>query len=238
MRILYCIIFILLACSVSAQSRIIQSINTNWQFHKGELNEAQLKSSDSRWETISLPHSYNTHDVLDDEPDYYRGDTWYRKSIHVPASWSGKEVYIFFEGVNQVATVYVNGKLVGEHIGGYTAFRFKLNDVIQFNTSNEITVKVNNAFNENIPPLTADFTFFGGIYRDVYLEVLNSVHFDADNFTSSGVFVVTPKVSEENASLTIHGEIANSSKAERNISVISKLFDQKSSLVGQQETKI
>src|SRR6478736_8184122 len=140
MRILYSIILILLSCSVSAQSRIKQSINTSWQFHKGELNVTQLKSPDTNWETISLPHSYNTHDVLDDEPDYYRGDTWYKKAIYVPSSWRDKEVYIFFEGVNQVATVYVNGKLAGEHIGGYTVFRFKINGFMKFIAANEITV--------------------------------------------------------------------------------------------------
>jgi len=238
MRIFYSLILVLLPYLLSAQVRIKQSINTNWQFHKGILDETQLKSPDIHWETITLPHSYNTHDVLDDEPDYYRGDTWYKKTIYVPTSWSDKEVYIFFEGINQVATVYVNGKLAGEHIGGYTAFRFRINDFVQFNAGNDITVKVNNSFNEDIPPLTADFTFFGGIYRDVYLEVLNPIHFDADNFASSGVFVSTPKVSEENASVTIRGEIVNSSSAEKNISVISKLVDPKNTLVAQQETKI
>jgi beta-galactosidase len=158
--------------------------------------------------------------------------------IHVPASWKDKEVYIFFEGANQVATVFVNGKQAGEHIGGYTAFRFRINDFIRLDATNEITVKVNNAFNEDIPPLTADFTFFGGIYRDVYLEVLNSIHFDADNFASSGVFVSTPEVSAANASVTTRGEIVNSSGVEKSILVISKLFDQKSKLVAQQETKI
>jgi beta-galactosidase len=238
MRIFYSVILILLPCLLVAQPRIKQSINTNWQFHKGTLDESQLKNADIQWETVSLPHSYNTHDVLDDKPDYYRGDAWYKKTIYVPASWKDKQVYIFFEGVNQVATVFVNGKLVAQHIGGYTAFRFKINDFIQFDTANEIAVKVNNAFNEDIPPLTADFTFFGGVYRDVYLEVLNPIHFDADNFASSGVFVTTPKVSEENASVAIRGEIVNSSDSEKSILVISKLFDAKSALVARQETKL
>jgi beta-galactosidase len=131
MRFVLGIILLLLPSLLMAQVRIKQSINTNWQFYKGTLDETQLKGRDTRWETISLPHSYNTHDVLDDEPDYYRGDTWYKKVIHVPASWKEKEVYIFFEGVNQVATVFVNGKQAGEHIGGYTAFRFRINDFIQ-----------------------------------------------------------------------------------------------------------
>ncbi|GHN02548.1 hypothetical protein WSM22_40370 [Cytophagales bacterium WSM2-2] len=238
MRFLYSLIFIVLPYLLPAQGRIKQSINTNWWFHKGILDEPQLKSPGTHWETIALPHSYNTHDVLDDEPDYYRGDTWYKKMIYVPISWSDKEVYLFFEGVNQVATVYVNGKLAGKHVGGYTAFRFKINNFIQFDAGNEIIVKVNNAFNEDIPPLTADFTFFGGIYRDVYLEALSRVHFDAANFASSGVFVSTPNVNWENASVTIHGEIVTSSSAERNISVISKLIDPKNALIAQQETKI
>jgi beta-galactosidase len=238
MRIFYSLILVLLPSLLSAQIRIKQSINTNWQFHKGALDEAQLRSPEIQWETITLPHSYNTHDVSDDAPDYYRGDTWYKKVIYVPASWKEKQAYIFFEGVNQVANIYINGKPAGEHVGGYTAFRFRINDLIQFDAANEIAVKVNNAFNPDIAPLTADFTFFGGIYRDVYLEVLNPIHFDTDNFASSGVFVSTPQVSAENASVTVRGEIVNSSGAEKNILAITKLFDQKSVMLAKQETKI
>ncbi len=85
MRIFYSLILILLPYLLLAQVRVKQSINTNWKFHKGILDESQLKNPGIHWEAITLPHSYNTHDVLDDEPDYYRGDTWYKKMIYAPA---------------------------------------------------------------------------------------------------------------------------------------------------------
>lgn len=109
--------------------------------------------------------------MLDDQPGYYRGVGWCRKTVFVPAAWRGQSVYLHFEGANQETEVYVNGQLAGRHAGGYTAFRFSIGKLLKFNADkpagNEVLMKVDNRHNPAIPPLSADFTFYGGIYRDV-----------------------------------------------------------------------
>src|SRR5690606_41415144 len=106
-------------------------------------------------------------DLVDDEPGYYRGETWYKKYIYIPQQWKDKDVYVFFEGAAQVAEVFINGKKVGSHTGSYTFFSFPITEYLKLgkdNVKNELLVRLDNSHNEDIPPLSADFTFFGGLY--------------------------------------------------------------------------
>src|SRR6187200_1316657 len=109
--------------------------------------------------------SWNISDVMDDAEGYYRGPGWYSKKIYLPASTKGKQIYFLFEGVNQRGTVFINGNKATEHIGGYTAFTVNATELLHWNKENELLVKVDNSYDANIPPLTADFSFYGGIYR-------------------------------------------------------------------------
>ncbi|ANI89619.1 hypothetical protein A9P82_10160 [Arachidicoccus ginsenosidimutans] len=215
--------------------RIKQSINTDWQFHKGDI-ELSGTYKDADWQTVSIPHSWNTDDVSDDAPGYYQGIGVYRKTIYIPDAYRNKEVYLYFEGAAQVAEVYVNKHFVGKHIGSYTAFSFRINDFINFNgngNKNEIEVKLDNSHNENIPPLSADFTFYGGIYRDVYLAAFNKVHFDADNDASDGVFISTPKVDSQKADVLIKGEITNKETKQSRVKIITSVFNEEGKLIAQ-----
>lgn len=211
---------------VEAQERISSTINSNWVFFKGDTTN---KSSDNKWVPVSVPHTWNAEDVMDDKPGYYRGEGWYKKTIYVPASYKEKDVYLYFEGAGQVAEVFVNGKLVGKHLGGYNYFSFRISDYLKYgqegNTANELIVKVDNSPNEDIPPLEGDFNNFGGLYRDVYLNVINKVHFDADNYATNGVFITTPVVTDNNASVNIRGAFVNRSSIKRNLVVSQKIFD-------------
>ncbi|MDB5231288.1 MAG: beta-galactosidase [Chitinophagaceae bacterium] len=221
---------------LQAQERISSTINSNWLFLKGDTTK---KSPENNWTTISLPHTWNAQDVMDEVPGYYRGDGWYRKTIYIPAGYKEKEVYLFFEGAGQVTEVFVNGKPVGRHVGGYTAFSFPVSSYLHYasegNAANQILVKVNNSHNENIPPLSADFTFYGGLYRDVYLKAISKVHFDADNNASSGVFITTPVVNANNASVNIKGAFMNGSDSKRNIVVSQKIYDASGKLFAEQK---
>jgi beta-galactosidase len=226
-----------------AQPTIKQTINSNWEFHKGDIAGFPTKRIDSvNWEKISLPHSWNTTDVNDDVPGYYRGVSWYKKTIYVPASWQNKSIYLYFEGANQVAEVYVNGQIAGKHIGGYTAFSFKIGKLLNYNkdslSKNEILVKLDNSHNENIPPLNADFTFFGGIYRDVYLVTANPVHFNRDSSAANGIRVKTPQVSDANADITIDGSITNAANDKQKVKVVSSVFTADGKLVKEIKTSI
>ena len=227
-----CIFSLLFVQQVTAQYRIKETINSNWQFYKGD----NPPEDHSNWQKISLPHTYNTIDVNDDDPGYYRGNAWYSKKVFVPASWKDKDVYLHFEGASQVATVYINGKQIAEHIGGYSAFNCKINSYISFTdtlTAFQVLVKVNNSHNENIPPLSADFTFYGGIYRDVFIEAINLIHFDADNYASSGIFITTPSVTAASANIRIKGAISNNTLLKRKLIISNTLSDASGKIVQQ-----
>jgi beta-galactosidase len=208
-----------------AQERISKTINSNWLFMKGDT----LSNEVNKWTKVSIPHTWNADDVMDDESGYYRGEGWYKKTIYLPRDWKEKEIYIYFEGAAQVAEVFVNGKQVGKHTGSYTAFSFPINKYLNYseagNTANELMVKVNNSHDENIPPLSGDYTFFGGIYRDVYLVALNEIHFDADNDASKGIFITTPVVTDNIAEVSIKGAFENTGRQEKKLTVTHTIFD-------------
>ncbi len=211
--------------SIQAQELNI-SINSNWLFIKGDSNAISLQNN---WRPVSIPHTWNVEDVMDDEPGYYRGDGWYKNILYVPSAWKDKVVYLFFEGAAQVVDVYLNGKVVGKHIGSYTAFSFPVSEYLQFaengNAANLLVIKVNNSHNNDIPPLSGDYTFFGGLYRDVYVKVYDKIHFDADNNASNGIFITTPSVSAEKADVQIKGAVVNETTQKKKLQVTQQIID-------------
>ncbi|HEY0273419.1 MAG TPA: glycoside hydrolase family 2 TIM barrel-domain containing protein [Chitinophaga sp.] len=218
-----------------AQQRIIRSIPSDWQFHRGDLHSP---ADTSGWERVSIPHTWNATDVTDDVPGYYRGPGWYKKTIYVPASWKQQTVQLYFEGVSQTAEVYVNGQKAGAHTGGYTAFAVPVGGLLHYSdslTANEIMVRADNSYREDIPPLSADFTFYGGMYRDVYLEVANVTHFDMNDHAGPGIYITTPVVTAGKAQVMIRGAVAN---AGAGLSVLTTVADASGKTVARQETKL
>ncbi len=181
--LLLCVVFYVQG---SAQKTII---NSGWQFSENKTD----------WSTINLPHTWNDKDAFDDEAGYRRGFGYYKKQVFFSKEQNDKIQYLKFNAVNKEATVYVNGQLVGNHKGGYTAFNFDITKFLNYDTYNLIEVTVDNAHNENIPPLDADFTFYGGIYRDVELMSLPKQHISLKDFASDGFYVDYPQVSQEKA---------------------------------------
>ncbi|PUZ21773.1 beta-galactosidase [Chitinophaga parva] len=224
----------LYSAPVQAQ-RTVRSINTDWQFHHGELHSL---ADTAGWERVSLPHTWNVADVTDDMPGYYRGPGWYKKILYVPASWKGRHVQLRFEGVGQTAAVYVNGKPAGSHVGGYTAFVVPLDDLLLQGdslTANEILVRADNSYNDDIPPLSADFTFYGGIYRDVFLETAGATHFALNDYAGPGIYIHIPQVSATEAQVAVSGSIAGAGAGLR---VRMQVTDADGNIVAQQETKL
>lgn len=206
-------------------SRITYSINESWKFSTGEYNDANMKDfDDSEWEIINIPHTWNAEDAVSDPSGYYRGEAWYRRSIYIGDEGTGKQVYIFFEGVNEVADLYVNGVYVGNHKGGYTKFSFDITDYLKTESLNQFAIKVDNSFNQNIPPLTADFTFFGGVYRDVYLNFTEKVHISLTDYASSGVYITTPNVSAERAVVDFKTLVENKSENHQKVRIEHSIF--------------
>lgn len=200
-------------------------MNEGWEFttDKG-LVDLNLNPQ-ARWVRIGLPHTWNVDDVMDDTPGYFRGEGWYRKNIRISKEWKGKEVYLCFEGANQEVSVYVNRKIRAIHSGGYTAFQVDISPLLEWDHENEIVIKVDNSYNPNIPPLSADFTFYGGIYRELSLLAVDPIHFSLENYGSKSVFIATPKVENKKATVAITGLISNSKLLYKKVSIVSVVRD-------------
>jgi len=214
------------------------TINSVWRFQKGDINSAVGDLNTEEWEIVNLPHTWNVQDSFDETPGYYRGIGWYVKQLMVPEEWEGKTVFIKFEGANQTVEFFLNGKSLGHHIGGYTAFIFELTDGLNYGEVNYLAVKVDNSHDENIPPLRADYTFYGGIYRNVKLIVTEPVHFDLLNNASDGVFVNTPKVNDQNALVSVQGSIANNTSENKKVIVETSILDQENNVVAKNTSKL
>jgi beta-galactosidase len=208
-------------CFAQETGRKIVQLNQNWSFQKGNNT---IPTSSGNAKMVDLPHTWNAVDVMDDVPGYYRGIGWYQKKLLLRPEWKNKNIYIHFEGANQETTVYLNGKKVGSHIGGYTAFRILLPN-LKFNGSDVIAVKVDNSFNENIGPLTADFTFFGGLYRNVSLVITEPIHFGDEKYAANGVSIHADQVSQESANIVIDGNLINRIGDQSKLKIVSTLKD-------------
>ena len=209
-KLFYIFILLFIVGWAQAQQRVVYTINDGWKFTKGSPFEAQLTGcDDSSWETVNIPHTWNDKDADDETPGFYRGPVWYRKQLFIDKSQEGRQAVIYFEEANQEVRFYLNGQFVGEHKGGYTRFCFDITSHLRYGQENLFAIYVNNVYNPNIPPLSADFTFFGGIYRDVYLQFMNPVHIATNDYASSGVYIRTPEVNNSAASVEITTLLTN-----------------------------
>ncbi|MFK8058617.1 MAG: glycoside hydrolase family 2 TIM barrel-domain containing protein [Polaribacter sp.] len=236
MRIVLVLILMGFAFISKAQNiRHIETINDSWNFYKGKIKNPFSNEKSGVWEKVTLPHSWNTDDILDDEDGYYRGDGWYKKTMVIPEVYENQQVFLLFEAANQVTTLYVNGIEVGEnHIGGYTSFTRDITSALQ-KGNNEITVKVNNAHNDEIVPQSADFSFYGGIYRDIQLIITKPVHFEVANLGANAIYIRTPEVSESAAKVTVQSKLVRPKKGK--FYVQQTLFDAEHNLVKQTKSK-
>ena len=156
---------------------------------------------DKKGQIVNVPHTWNAIDGQDGGNDYWRGSCVYEKEFEAPA-WNPETeaVYLEFQGVNASADVVLNGKHCVHHDGGYSTFRVDVSDLMQ--ADNDLKVTVDNSVNDRVYPQKADFTFYGGIYRDVHVIVVNKNHFDLDYFGGPGL-QITPKVDGKNAIVNI-----------------------------------
>lgn len=209
-RFYTCTLFFLLApLFVNAQVREKQFINSGWEF---VLNDKSFLQTDEmvQFQKANLPHTWNALDIVDDTIGYHQGIGWYRKKIEISASYNSKHIELFFEGVCNKASVYINGELAKEHYGGFTGFTVNLDGKVAFGKNNEILVKVDNSkyLQDSIPPFSGDFNLMGGIYRDVWLIATNKTHFGTE-FNNQGVFFSITSISEKSARYSIQTHLNN-----------------------------
>lgn len=236
-NILIC--FLTTLTTVSQAQRISYTINESWKFYKGEQDKAPIsRFDDTGWEDVSIPHTWNNLDARDDVPGYYRGEGWYRRHIFIGDEAENKQIYACFEGANQVTELWVNGNYAGQHTGGYTKFNFNITPFVKTGESNLFTIKVDNSHNPDIPPLSADFTFFGGIYRDVNLVFTNDVHISLSDYGSPGVYISTPEVSEKKASIQIRSILDNHDSSNHKVNLVHTLVAPDGSIAAKSSSTI
>jgi len=182
--------------------RQIVNFNANWLFSK-ETCDTPV-SLPAGWEAISLPHSWNAQDGQDGGNDYHRGACWYVKTVEKADLPAADRYYLELQGANSSADVYLAGKHLAHHDGGYSTWRVDLTD--HLTGSDLLAVKVDNSPNETVYPQMADFTFYGGIYRDVNIVCVNESHFDLDYFGGPGL-KVTPEIVEKDAKVEIEAYV-------------------------------
>jgi beta-galactosidase len=208
------------AAAAAPAPRATVDLNGGWRFLRQDVAGADAVAfDDGAWQAVDLPHTWNNQDGEDGGNDYHRGPGWYRRRLPADPAWAGKRVYLRVGAANTDAAVYVNGKPVGTHKGGFSAFTFDLTPLLNLTGENELAVRVDNARDADVPPLSADFTFFGGLYRGVQLIVTDPLSVSPLDDGSDGVYVRQDAVSADEAKLTVTTVVRNAGPADRTATV-------------------
>lgn len=176
--------------------RSVINFNSSWSFFKGTDDHTVREGGVA----LNLPHTWNAIDGQDGGNDYFRGSCVYTKEFSLSALPEGELRYLEIRGANSSADVYLNGKHLAHHDGGYSTWRVNMTDALEEN--NILSIVVDNAPNDRVYPQTADFTFYGGLYRDVNVIAVPSIHFDLDYYGAPGI-KITPEINGNSAKVEI-----------------------------------
>lgn len=179
--------------------RRIMSLNDGWYFIKSAISAESAASCALQGESISLPHTWNAIDGQDGGNDYYRGVCWYVRELNIKET-AGECLFLEINGANHTAEVYLNGQKLARHEGGYSTFRVELTG--KLGETNHLAISVSNEDSSSVYPQKADFTFYGGLYRDVKLIAVPAQHFELLVDGTPGIRV-TPAVNLEKRTATV-----------------------------------
>jgi beta-galactosidase len=238
----------------AADGREKLSFNPDWKFIKADPSGAEKPQfNDSKWETVSAPHTFNDVDTFDNwsppkhvgEMELWAGRTWYRKTFTPPEEWRGKRVVLEFEGVRQIAEVYLNGERLGTNKNGFVPFGFDLTPHLQFGKPNVIALMCDNTFTKELDfPRIAKTALpwhsphwhpaHGGIYRNVWLYVLNPVHITLPLYSdlrTTGAYAYATDVTPESAKVGLEAQVKNHSTAPSNVALKAEVLDKEGNVV-------
>lgn len=215
--------------------RKVYSMNQAWRFHKGEVDGKpyEIDYDDSEWNVVSIPHGIELLPVDASGCANYQGVVWYRKHFSVPLELQRKKLFLHFEGIMGKSEVFVNGKLVKRHFGGYLPVIVDVTDLFSFDVENVIVVKADNSDDTTFPvgkqQNMLDFTYFGGLYRDCWLIAHNKVFITNSNYENEiaggGLFVSFNNVSKRSAEVNLKLHIRNSTNSNSRVKVKFDLKD-------------
>lgn len=217
-RLVSVVLFMLYGMSMFAQRQDIL-LNNDWNFR---FSHQVQKGTEVR---VDLPHTWNAQDALSGKIDYKRGIGNYEKNLFIRPEWKGKRLFIRFEGVNNIADVFINRRHIGEHRGGYGAFIFEITGKVEYGKENSILVRVNNGEQLDIMPLVGDFNFYGGIYRDVHLLITDETCISPLDYASPGVRLVQDSVSHRYAKVRAIVDLSNGSSGNQEVELNVRLLD-------------
>ncbi|MFC8453444.1 glycoside hydrolase family 2 protein [Kitasatospora sp. NPDC057223] len=213
-------------------SRTWLSLNSGWRFHRGDVAGAQAPAfEDSAWSALSVPHTWNAQDGADGGGTYYRGVGWYRRRVTVPEDLAGKMLFLQFAGANQVADVWIDGAHLGRHQGGYSRFRFGATANLQPGRESVLAVKVTNANNPDIAPLSGDYTFQGGLYRNVSLYAVDKLALRMLDHAGPGVYLRQRSVTAASATVDVRATVFNNNSTSRSLVVRAVVTDASGTIV-------
>jgi beta-galactosidase len=214
------------ANSINAQ-RTIGPLPGGWRFHLGEISGGFAGTADdSGWEQVSIPHTWSNAEAVPGK-GFYSGDSWYSKHFIAQAAWRNQRVFLRFEAVSLISEVFLNGRRLGEHHGGFAAFTYEITDALKLGGDNRLVVRVNNKRRPDVSPLGGDFTMYGGIYRPVSLLVTGPVDITPLDYASPGVFLKQTAVSADRATVQATTEVNSARGSCTAVSVRLTLLDSK-----------
>ena len=241
----------------TSSPRVSKIINQHWTFNYFPDEKADKKGAedpafdDSKWPAVAVPHTWSTYETTgelhpfirnpsDKDNDYWwKGWGWYRKHFSIPQSQKGKRIFIEFDGVQKYCKVFINGKYLGDHKGGYGSFDFDLTDHIKIGQDNVLAVAVNNNLNDqySIPPMRAgNFDMYGGIYRDARIVIKSPLHIPMQGSASheGGTFVTTPDLAKNNGKqgvVRVQTYVKNDYAQEKKVRVRTSVVDANNKVV-------
>jgi beta-galactosidase len=225
------ILILALAFSFNLFARESTLLDSDWKFKSGEIADAEKTNfDDSHWQAISIPHNWGWEDAQQGK-DYYRGPGWYRRELNFGAPQPGKRYFLRFEAASLVADIYLNGKFLGEHLGGFGAFCFEVTKQLSDSGTNLLAVRVSNAWQPDIAPLSGDFSVYGGLYRPVHLIVTSEENFTLTDHASPGGAWLQTSISKKQAALDVTVQISNGAKQKQPLTLVASVFDAKGKLV-------
>ena len=224
------------------EARLVLSLNPDWQFFRPREDAAGAKARqesrrdltpppDAQWEPVILPHTVRIEPCDVNGCLNYQGICWYRRTLRLRPDWNGRVLYLHFQGAMQVADVWLNGNHLTTHYGGYIPFTVDISKAVRTDGENHLLVRLDNSDNPEVPPgkpqNQLDFTYFGGLYRGVDLQVLHPLHITdpilADKVAGGGIFVTYPVARKEDSTVQVQTEIANESDEHRICTIAQEL---------------
>ena len=238
-RIIFIILCLAVATSVYSQGREVHAFNDGWQFRKGPFPADPLLLNtywNSPWQEVEIPHTWNAKDMQEKTNHFYAGEAYYRKLFYADKALEGKRVFLRFEGVGQVATLYVNQEMAGSHKGGYAAFAIEITNLLKYGQNNELLLKADNQSRPDVIPINHNlFGVYGGIYRPVWMVITGPVHIAVADCASPGIYITQKNVSGKGADICVKTKLENKGYSNEKVNLETTVYDIKGKQVVRKE---